>query len=1036
MAESSTRPGILWKWLRRILRFLAVILALIVLVIAIAPSLLFSRTVERKLSLWASGFLGRPVVIEDLAFGWRTPLHAGRISLPPIAGEENYPLLEIRGISVPLTLAKIAMLPPYRVAVEIEKIEFNLVKTKNGETNLVNLLSRFGGPATNKPPPPGTNALPALPIDSLNINLHRIDVRYVDLQKGMAAGLEGGSVALDWPGGTQPLTGRLAGSILLNKTNFQWTLGINLSSWIDQKRKLTPDTATFTADSGGGTNAPIYLAVSMAGPSAHVTLPLALVGQMGRAMNLPQQLPDLAGALDLRLAAKHDGSFKNWNIAATLLIKDVKVTGVPAATAVEDSPGSPTNAPAKGQGFDGSLGIAGRITLNTLVALPQSSNGPSSLLKVKGELVTEINSLDLVAGKNGISLCDLTDQRRFDVSVNPAVPADLTYMDNAHTGLASFEGTMGAAIGKCSLDAKAGYAPPGNVSYDIAAAEVTGLSFASPALQLSVPPVTFSGGFAARLKDSTFEGKDLKLALGSFLEASCAPFFNWTNGDLRVTADVKLGSMSNALAMIQFKATNAVNALPQLSGGAGIAINLRGRVPKPPFSLGDALPVAGNATFNLVNMDVDMGGKLSVSGINVSAGIDLADTGRDMLAKLGCRVARVAAGGDKLPPLTNIHLEATAAIHDFDRIEFELKDFGMDSLGTSASARMNLGGLLAAIATNNPATGPLKFLHALYVDGTASLRQDLKAISGLVPGLDSGGKIGVNVEFNNSPLRSLSASAGLDLKDVRIKWTNTVEISGVNGSWHATKTFLAPGQGRKPVSSPPQRLMIDSIALRSPKLSLAMHKTAIDFQGFEQGMKISLAVPDMLGGPTQAGCILSMRGGNPEISAKATVTGLNGGALFPGLDFKNPREGDINAVVDVSIILPPDPRGTLLDHVSLRLRTMRIGKSALIRILQAMDSRQETPQLQGAIVALSIGTPLGFEFALDNSLVTMSAELLLAGAVKRRQPILDSSPLADIMGVYKLDGAVQKLDSVRSALLLLMTDDLAELEKILAHASK
>jgi len=44
-------------------------------------------------------------------------------------------------------------------------------------------------------------------------------------------------------------------------------------------------------------------------------------------------------------------------------------------------------------------------------------------------------------------------------------------------------------------------------------------------------------------------------------------------------------------------------------------------------------------------------------------------------------------------------------------------------------------------------------------------------------------------------------------------------------------------------------------------------------------------------------------------------------------------------------------------------------------------------------------------------------------------PVLDSAPLSDIMGVYKLDGAGQKLDDLRRLLLLLMTDDLAKLEK-------
>ena len=115
---------------------------------------------------------------------------------------------------------------------------------------------------------------------------------------------------------------------------------------------------------------------------------------------------------------------------------------------------------------------------------------------------------------------------------------------------------------------------------------------------------------------------------------------------------------------------------------------------------------------------------------------------------------------------------------------------------------------------------------------------------------------------------------------------------------------------------------------------------------------------------------------------------------------------------------------------------MRIGKNALIRILKALDSRQETPQLQNAIVVLSLGTPVGAEFTLANSLVSINAEILIAGTVRKHLTILDSSPISDIMGVYKLEGTEQKLGGLRQFLLLMMTDELSELEKSLAGATQ
>lgn len=1049
MAESSKHRRSRRKWLRRILRGIVVVLGLLILLAAIAPSLLFSRPVERRISRWASQFLGRPVVVEDIDFGWRTPLRAGRISLPAIAGEENYPLLDIRGVSIPLTLSRIAMLPPYSLSVDVDKIEFNLVKMKNGETNLLSLLSRFSPPATNSPavkPATGSGQPPVLPLKDIRVNLRRIDVRYVDMPKGMVAGMENVNVSLDWRGGKQPLTGKLSGSILLNRTRLPWELGINLNSWVNAGGTLTLESAALTVDSGGGTNAPIFLDLSMAGGHknvVHAALPLALIGQVNKAMNLVPVLPELAGGLDLRLVATHEGGFKNWDVSSTLLIKDVKVTGAAPSPNVSEPQGETpksgeavvqTNAPGSGAGFDGSLGIAGRITLNTSVALPQPSAGALSPLKVTGEVVTEINSLDLTAGKVGISLCDFIDRRHFDVTMDPAAPADLTYTDDAHSGLSSLEGSMGVAVGKCALDAKARYSPPGIVFYDIRRAEVDSLAFTSPALQLNIPPVKFSGSLSARLKDCAFEGKDLQLFIGDFFTATCQPFFNWTNGDVRISADARVSSLSNALAMAQIRSTNATTALPQLAGGLSGSINLHGRVPKTGIAPGDPLPIAGDVSVRLNEIGVDLGPKLAVRGVNAAGSVNLSEDGRDIRATAGLQVANVAAGSDKVPPLTNIHLRVSAAVHDFNRVEAELNDFGIDSLHTAASARMTVGGILASLSTNATGTGPMKWLHALDVDFSGSFNQDLKGVTGIVPDLDCDGNVGVSFSFKNSPLRSLSAAAGLTLKNVRINWANTAGVSGVNGAWSLTKTFLAPGEGRRPASPPQGRIMIDSAVFKSPKLPLEMHKAAIDFQGLEQDMKVSAAVPDMIGGPIEAACSLTMRGSNPGMAAKITVTGLNGGALFPGLEFKDPGEGDINAVADISLVLPPDSRGTLLDNLGFRLRTMRIGKNALVRILKAMDSRQETPQFQNAITALSLGTPVGVEVVLANSLVTINAELLIAGGVRLPLPILDSAPLSDIMGVYKLEGTARKLDGLRQALLLLMTNDLTELEKSLARA--
>jgi len=108
----------------------------------------------------------------------------------------------------------------------------------------------------------------------------------------------------------------------------------------------------------------------------------------------------------------------------------------------------------------------------------------------------------------------------------------------------------------------------------------------------------------------------------------------------------------------------------------------------------------------------------------------------------------------------------------------------------------------------------------------------------------------------------------------------------------------------------------------------------------------------------------------------------------------------------------------------------------LIRILQSLDSRQDTPQFQSAIAALSLGTPTGADFVLENSMVSMKSELLIAGMKKVPLPILDSASLGDIMSVSGLKNAGGSLALVRRTLLFLTADSLDDFQKTAGNTIK
>ena len=174
--------------------------------------------------------------------------------------------------------------------------------------------------------------------------------------------------------------------------------------------------------------------------------------------------------------------------------------------------------------------------------------------------------------------------------------------------------------------------------------------------------------------------------------------------------------------------------------------------------------------------------------------------------------------------------------------------------------------------------------------------------------------------------------------------------------------------------------------------------------------------------------------GDPTVVGGAQVTGLNGSAFMPGTEFPSRRDADINGVMTALWRLPEDPQGTALDYVTFNAVSTRIGKKAFVRLLQAMDSRSESPQFQNAIMALSLGTPSGASMSLENSLVTMSGSVRLVGGIELPVPVLDRTPLGDVIEVYGLGDTTALLGVTRWGLRLLLAEDLDALERRLGEA--
>lgn len=154
------------RWWRWALGFVGLLLALV----GALPTLLTTSPVIGTIESRASAAVGRPVQIEGISFGWFTPIEVRGVSLPAIAGEPA-PLLELRRLRIPLTLAGALAMPPYSIdPIEVDGLHVAVHRRADGGTNATDIAARFAALAAGTPPPPAAaGPAAALPFSRLAV---------------------------------------------------------------------------------------------------------------------------------------------------------------------------------------------------------------------------------------------------------------------------------------------------------------------------------------------------------------------------------------------------------------------------------------------------------------------------------------------------------------------------------------------------------------------------------------------------------------------------------------------------------------------------------------------------------------------------------------------------------------------------------------------------------------------------------------------------------------------------------------------------
>lgn len=239
---SAKRPF----WKRRWVRVVTAAVALVLLLVSLAPTLATSGFVLRRAERIATEQLGQPVALGDVRIGWFTPLSVDEVSIgAPADSAAMHAPFTLRGVRMPFRLWSLAALPPYDFgALEVDSVELHWQRDAAKRTNIDGILAALAkrpaaAPAPPQPPAaPRTGPLPKIPLSAFELRVHRIVAMAHDAAgpKPLEAGIDGGTFALGFSAPGEPLTQEVALPLRVNDIRHTFVQQLLVDGWWDAER--------------------------------------------------------------------------------------------------------------------------------------------------------------------------------------------------------------------------------------------------------------------------------------------------------------------------------------------------------------------------------------------------------------------------------------------------------------------------------------------------------------------------------------------------------------------------------------------------------------------------------------------------------------------------------------------------------------------------------------------------------------------------------------------------------------------------------
>ena len=641
---------------------------------------------------------------------------------------------------------------------------------------------------------------------------------------------------------------------------------------------------------------------------------------------------------------------------------------------------------------------------------------------VGGNLATDLSDVEWMKSDMGEYLGGVRDEREFTVKLDPKSPLGFIYSDSAVTRTQTVQGPMDIQIEDIRIENSTTFEVNKPILVALPAGTIGSFRFPAEAMEMVLPTTTFSGNLKVDMEKSDFIVAESKGEMQGIGSGSGSGNFNWSDFSWSALAKAEVADISDLIGAFRLD-PDMMKLIPELHGKAAFSMDLRGSDPRPPFDFSKGLPLRGSAMIDWSDVSAQSGDAWWVNGIAGNARFDSTDDGNaiSLAGLLGIEEVGLKAIANK--PLRGLAVQGTLTLDDFDVLQISIPEAVVGNYKMAAGADFSASGL-SPFLLEGSGDGMESWLRGPRFDGTAHFSAGLSGFNETHPLVSSSGTIDWHGRVGSTPGKLLEFQSVASADSVSVAFADLFALDNLSGRWDAIKTYRLDRSVR--LSSKPTEgtFSIDRIAFSKPPAQGEILQTVITVQGFERGLRISTGSRDFLGGPATTSISLTVENGEPALRAEMEITGLRGGKLSPYLRDLGGRQDEISGVATMAWVFPQSGGGNVLDNLTIRLRSTQIGKKALSRLLQALDANQDDPRFQNAITALAFGAPVGGHFFLENSLISMGAQLRLPAGFMVPLPILDRAPLGEIFAVYGLQQKAGMIGQLHDPLLLLLQSDL------------